>query len=187
MTTLATPPDLFAIACPACGGCAAATRAMAGGPANCPRCAAAFLVPRPPVDALGPAAAPPRAAAAAEIAPTGLPAAEPAAEPRPLEPAAAAATSMAAEPPAGRPGPTDAPLPTFEVPEHILHPADPTAELLFRPPVKTIGEGPDAIVLRQLSPAEREARRRRRNIVMLVAGGAILTAIVLRFTGGGRR
>ena len=182
MTTLATPPDLFVIACPACGGCAAATRAMAGGPANCPRCAAAFLVPRPPVDAHGPAAAPASAASKPESVPGVRAAVETPAEPRPLEPAAGAEMT------AGRPVPAAAPLPTFEVPDHILPPADPAAELQFRPPVKTIGAGPDAIVLRQLSPAEREARRRRRNLVMLVAGGAILTAIVLRFAGsGGRR
>jgi hypothetical protein len=106
---------------------------------------------------------------------------EPQHQPRPLEPAAAAAPSP------GRPGAAGEPPPSFEVPDHLLQPTEPGAELQFRPPVKTIGDGPDAIVLRQLLPAEREARRRRRNIVMLLAGGALLTAIVMRFGGSGRR
>lgn len=47
MTRIATPPSLFVVACPACGGWSAATAAMAGAAACCPQCAATFRVPQP--------------------------------------------------------------------------------------------------------------------------------------------
>jgi hypothetical protein len=56
MTGIATPPSLFVVACPACGGRSAATVAQVGAAACCPLCAAAFLVPHP---ASAPSTAPP--------------------------------------------------------------------------------------------------------------------------------
>lgn len=168
MTDISSPPSLFVVACPACGGWSAATAAMAGEAACCPQCAAAFLVPRP---AAAPTPAPPVTAPAATPAPTIAPAPAPAApvEPTPTAPAAAQ------------------PLPTFEVPDHVLAPAAAAADLQFREPVKTVGRGPNAIELRRLTPEEKDARRRRRNIVMLLTGGAILIAIAVVLGPGRRR
>ena len=79
------------------------------------------------------------------------------------------------------------PLPSFEVPDHVLAPAAAAADLQFREPVKTVGRGPNAIELRRLTPEEKDARRRRRNIVMLLTGGAILIAIAVVLGPGRRR
>lgn len=157
MTESSANPSLFVVACPACGGWCAASAAMAGESACCPQCAAAFLVPRPTAT---PTPAPAAIATAATPAPEIIAA--------PVEPTPAPLATESA-----------APLPTFEVPEHVLPPAAPATDLQFHDPVKTVGRGPKAIELRRLTPEEKDARRRRRNIVMLLTGGAILIAIAV--------
>jgi hypothetical protein len=52
-------------------------------------------------------------------------------------------------------------------------------DLQFREPVKVVGQGPNAIELRRLTPEEKDARRRRRSIIMLLTGAAILIAIAV--------
>ena len=157
MTDTASLPSLFVVACPACGGWFAATAAMAGASACCPQCAAAFLVPRPTAT---PTPAPPVAATPATPAPEIIAA--------PVEPTQRPAATESAEP-----------LPTCAVPDNELASAAPSSDLQFREPVKTVGRGSNAIALRCLTPAEKDARRRRRNIVMLLTGAAILIAIAV--------
>jgi hypothetical protein len=165
MTDTASLPSLFVVACPACGGWFAATAAMAGASACCPQCAAAFLVPRPTA---APTPAPPVTAPPATPAPEII--ADPV-EPTPVPPATASAE----------------PLPPCPAPDHERAPAAAAAELQFRDPVKTVGRGSNAIALRRLTPAEKDARRRRRNIVMLLTGAAILIAIAVVLGTGRRR
>ena len=174
---------LFVVACPACGGWAAAGGDLAGSTGCCPRCAASFLVPRPPAEtsaapplrnpvpvAVAPAAEPP-AAGAESPAPTGIEFALP-----------------GAEAPASEAAHADLPPPTFEVPDHVLAGVEAAADLQFREPVRTVGHGANVVELRRLSPEEKDARRRRRNVIMLLTGAAVLIAIVFFCGGlGGRR
>jgi hypothetical protein len=166
MNDLAAPSALFVVACPACGGWSAATAAMVGESACCPQCAAAFRVPQP---AVAPSPSPPVQAVPAVKVPDVIAPAVAAVAPPP--PTAAAAD----------------PLPTFEIPDHVLAPPAPDAEMQFREPVKTVGHGPNAIELRRLTPEEKDARRRRRNIIMLLTGAAILIAIAVVLGSGRRR
>jgi|688.fasta_scaffold58558_2 hypothetical protein len=169
MTGIATPPSLFVVACPACGGRSAATVAQVGAAACCPLCAAAFLVPHP---AAAPNQAPPvHASPPADVPAVSTPAAT---QPAPIE--QTPPTSAAA-----------APQPNFESPEPVQATPAPAAEMQFRDPVKMVGRGPNAIELRRLTPEEKDARRRRRNIVMLLTGAAILIAIAAVLGSGGRR
>lgn len=169
MTGIATPPSLFVVACPACGGWSAATVAQVGAAACCPLCSAAFLVPHP---AAAPHQAPP------------VHASPPAEVPAVSAPAAAQPALVEQTPPASQ---AAAPLPNFEIPEPVPATPEPATEMQFRDPVKTVGRGPNAIELRRLTPEEKDARRRRRNIVMLLTGAAILIAIAVVLGSGPRR
>jgi hypothetical protein len=53
--------------------------------------------------------------------------------------------------------------------------------LVFRDPVRTIGDGSSTVELRRLTDEERRVRRARRNIFLLVAGGAVLIMLTVAF------
>jgi hypothetical protein len=192
MNDLAAPPSLFVVACPACGGWSAATAAMVGESACCPQCAAAFRVPQP---AVAPSQSPPVTTASTSVVPdvvapavAASPRNDPRAVPEPsVVPTALPTTPVVAQPVPVEPAPAAAPLSTFEIPDHVLTPPAPDAEMQFREPVKTVGHGPNTIELRRLTPEEKDARRRRRNIIMLLTGAAILIAIAVVLGSGRRR
>jgi hypothetical protein len=163
MTSQIGSTPLFVVACPGCRGWCAAAVSLAGQAAVCPQCAAAFVVPHP----------------AAIPAPIPSPTPAPTPAPTLLEQAAADA-----------PAPSSAatePLPTFELPDTLLVPGAAPPDLQFREPVKVVGQGPNAIELRRLTPEEKGARRRRRSFIMLLTGAAILIAIAVGLGTGRRR
>jgi hypothetical protein len=165
-----TPPaapaaPLMAVACPACFGALAVGTDLAGLPADCPLCGSGFRVPPLAMPSSTRPVQPP-AGTASNATQTHRPApgreqpSRPRGTVRQEEPAAAASAA------------------TLDAVSGMQEPqAD--SGLAFREPVRTVGSGAGAIVLRQLSPAERAARRTRRNLVMLVGGVSILLTIVL--------
>ena len=202
MTTSASHPRLFAVACPACGGRSAATAGMAGQPACCPQCAATFLVPEPPASsvptpataavALVVADVPPapsdRAPVVADVRPAAAELAPVVAAPAPITattPAEPARVTGGERSPAERSSPAAAftPVPAGDADPASDLPADVAAEVRFQePPARVVGHGRHAVELRRLSPEEKEIRRRRRNILLLLTGAAILIAIALLFS-----
>ena len=109
----------------------------------------------------------------------------PAAIPAPI-PAPILLEQAAADAPAPSSAATE-PLPTFELPDTLLVPGAAPPDLQFREPVKVVGQGPNAIELRRLTPEEKGARRRRRSFIMLLTGAAILIAIAVGLGTGRRR
>jgi len=169
-----TPPaapaaPLVAVACPTCFGALAVGADLAGLAADCPLCGGGFRVPPLALPAAGQRERRPASAAADTVPADTVPAdrpnpgdVKPAASPEDFATASPAGTALDA-----------ATAPRAET------------ELEFHEPVRTIGSGDGAIVLRRLTPAERAARRARRNMMMLVAGVSILLTIVLLL--GGKR
>ncbi|MFM1995842.1 MAG: hypothetical protein RLZZ111_229 [Planctomycetota bacterium] len=163
-----TPPaapavPLVAVACPSCFAALAVGTDLAGLPADCPLCGGGFRVP--PLEV--PAAARSPASSATSVPDT----APPHRADRRIEPA----RPRDVVPQAMAPASADASVAR----ETTLREPQPESELAVREPVRTVGSGDGAIVLRRLSPAERAARRTRRNLVMLVGGVSILLTIVL--------
>jgi hypothetical protein len=154
-----------AVACPVCFGGLAVGTDLAGLPADCPLCGSGFRVPPLAMPSTTRPVQPPTRAAA-DSAPAHRPALEGTQPTRPREPVRqeqpAAASSAA----------------TLDAVTSIQE-QQADSGLAFREPVRTVGSGDGAIVLRQLSAAERTARRTRRNLIMLVGGVSILLTIVL--------
>ena len=179
-----TPPaapaaPLVAVACPTCFGALAVGADLAGLAADCPLCGGGFRVPPLALPAAGQRERRPASAAADTVPADTVP----------------ADTVPADTVPADRPNPGDVKPAASPEDFATASPAGtaldaataPRAEteLEFHEPVRTIGSGDGAIVLRRLTPAERAARRARRNMMMLVAGVSILLTIVLLL--GGKR
>ena len=188
MTTSASHPRLFAVACPACGGRSAATAGMAGQPACCPQCAATFLVPEPPASSVPTPATAAVALVVADVPPAAAELAPVVAAPAPITattPAEPARVTGGERSPAERSSPAAAftPVPAADADPASDLPADVAAEVRFQePPARVVGHGRHAVELRRLSPEEKEIRRRRRNILLLLTGAAILIAIALLFS-----
>jgi hypothetical protein len=156
---------LVAVACPSCFAALAVGTDLAGLPADCPLCGGGFRVPPLEVPA-APRDAMPPTRAVADAAPGRRPdRTSETARPRDVVPQATAAAAPRAD--------------LSVAPETSLQEPQPESELAVREPMRTVGSGDGAIVLRRLSPAERAARRTRRNLVMLVGGVSILLTIVL--------
>jgi hypothetical protein len=87
-----------------------------------------------------------------------------------------------AAPATARPQPEPDPFAGLEAAgEGSREPATVSPGLVFRDPVRTIGDGSSTVELRRLTDEERRVRRARRNIFLLVAGGAVLIMLTVAF------
>ncbi len=153
--------ELLSLPCPRCGRLFQAPRAAAGQTLSCPHCTGPVTVPalHPHASAAPPPPTPPQPA----FAPPS-----PASAPRP--------TPLA---PANIPPAPRAPVP---IPAHQGIAPVPTsagASTALRNRSKTVGEGEQAVELRQLSREEKAKKRFRYNLIMWSICAFILSAVFL--------